>query len=321
MPDMPNRKIYCVLSARSLAYAGPCLGSLARNASETLSITLITDDAEDGAALTAAVAGIAGRERHRWQILTKADVDKIAVQKLQAFPNVAAFRDGHPCWRKITDPALVAPDGEEIIILDPDVYFPNAFAFEPTAERGIALMWQRPNCLLPEETVRSAFEQGFAMADHTDIGVAQFQQQLDWGHLDQLIERLGGQSLPRSMHVESIVWAELAISMGGAHLDPTAWRCFDNSVMTRLKVKMGTEGHRIFAGLDLHRMKCLHAGGVAKNWIPEAERMGILSPGRTLDSPTSPLPYALFAREKFERKFMVRRWAARLGLYRLLGGA
>jgi hypothetical protein len=314
------RQIYCVLSARSLPYAAPCLASLARNAIETLSITLITDEVADGEALKQAVAQIADRDRHGWRVLIKADVDTIADEKLAAFPHVHAFRNGHPCWRKITDPALVAADGEEIIILDPDVYFPNTFAFEATASNGIALMWQRPNCLLPEDTVRAAFEQGIAMADHTDIGVAQFRQMLDWGHLDRLIERLGGEALPWSMHVESIVWAELAQSMGGAHLNPTAWRCFDNSVVTRMKIKLGVPGASIFASLDLDKMKCLHAGGVAKNWIAKAEEDGVLAPKSRLDQPTVPKPYVAFSRSKFERKFQVRRWAARLGLYRLLNG-
>jgi hypothetical protein len=318
--ETARRDVYCVLSARSLSYAGACLASLARNAIEPLSITLITDEAEDKAALEDAVALFTDRERHHWRIMTKADVDNIADTALAAFPHVKAFRDGHPCWRKITDPALVAKAGQEVIILDPDVYFPNAFTFEPTQNEGLYLMWQRPNCLLPEETVRTAFNQGFQMADHTDIGVAQFRQSLDWGHLDRFIEKLGGTDLPWSMHVESIVWAELALSMGGGHLNPVAWRCFDNSVLTRLKVKLGVTGSAIFGSLDLGQMKCLHAGGVAKNWIPEAEAQGILNPGNRLDTPSPPIAYHLFPHAKFERKFRLRRWVWRLGLYRLIGG-
>jgi hypothetical protein len=313
------RRVYCVLSARSLSYAGPCLASLARNAIETLSIVLITDDPSDVIALQEAVAGFAERERHRWQFMAKTDVDIIADRKLAGFPNVRAFREGHPCWRKVTDPALVTDPGEEVIILDPDVYFPNPFTFEPTADSGVYLMRQRPNCLLPEETVRTAFDQGVAVADHTDIGVAQFRQQLDWAHLDRLIEILGGTKLPRSMHVESIAWAELAMSMGGGHLNPKAWKCFDNSVGTRLLAKLGVEGFRLLGNLDLEQMKCLHAGGVAKNWLQEAELQGVLQPRRILDGNTKPIVYKRFSREKFERKFAIRRLAARLGLYRLIG--
>lgn len=319
-PQYALRHIYCVLSARSLPYARRCLASLLRNAAEPLSITLITDEQEDRGLLQEAMTSADNPSQHDWRILIKDDVDRIAEHRLAEYPAVRAFRNGHPCWRKITDPALVAGPGEDVIIVDPDVYFPNQFCFEPTPPTGICLMWQRPNCLLPEATVRSAFEQGISMADHTDIGVAQFRQALDWGHLDTLIAKLGGAHLPRSMHVESIVWAELAVTMGGAHLDPVAWRCFDNSVLTRVRTKLGRPGYATLAALDIENMKCLHGGGVAKNWFPEAEQRGLLDSRSQLKKPKAGRPYVLFLRSKFERKFALRRRAAQLGLYSVIGG-
>ena len=319
-PQYALRHVYSVLSARSLPYARHCLASLLRNAIEPLSITLITDEAEDRVLLQEAMTSVDNPLQHDWCILIKEDVDRIAEQRLAEYPAVRAFRNGHPCWRKITDPALMAGSGEEVIILDPDVYFPNQFCFEPTPKTGIYLMWQRPNCLLPEATVRSAFGQGISMADHTDIGVAQFSDSLDWGHLDTLIERLGGADLPRSMHVESIVWAELAVTMGGEHLNAEAWRCFDNSVLTRIRAKLGRPGYATIAALDIKNMKCLHGGGVAKNWFPEAEQRGLLDTRARLEKPAAGRPYVQFLRSKFEQKFALRRKAAQLGLYRIIGG-
>lgn len=313
-----SRKVYCVLSARSLSYSEACLKSLARNALETLDIVLITDGLEDKAQLQA-IEGLDPDRRHSWRVLEKTEVDLIAERVLADYPAVRQFREGHPCWRKVTDPALVAAPGEELILLDPDVYFPNPFTFEPKPEKGIYLMWQQPNCLLPEKTVRTAYAQGIVMADHTDIGVAQLGEAIDWKHLDRLVTRLDVGSVAWSMHVESIVWAELAITMGGGYLDPQAWRCFRNSLGGRIARKLGRRGVSTLAGLDIANMKCLHAGGIAKNWLVEAERIGVLAPRRALDRPTPVRPFEIYERIKFERKFRLRHLAEHLGLYRLLG--
>jgi len=117
----------------------------------------------------------------------------------------------------VTDPPLFARDGEEMVILDPDVYFPNKFRFEPTPTSGLLLMRQAVNCLFPHELVRRAFDLGIAMADVTDIGVCQAYCPLDYEWLDDLIDRLGGAMLPRwSPHVESVIWAALALGSAAA---------------------------------------------------------------------------------------------------------
>jgi hypothetical protein len=61
--------------------------------------------------------------RHAWHVCARAEADERAVTVLAPYPNIAAFRFGHPCWRKITDPLLFGAPGEEMIILDPDLYF------------------------------------------------------------------------------------------------------------------------------------------------------------------------------------------------------
>ncbi len=63
MSDETRRKVYCVLSARSLGYSAACLRSLARNAIEPLDVVLITDGPEDKARLSA-IDGLDPEGRH-----------------------------------------------------------------------------------------------------------------------------------------------------------------------------------------------------------------------------------------------------------------
>jgi hypothetical protein len=126
--------------------------------------------------------------------------------------------------------------------------------------------------------------------------------------------------MPRSMHVESIIWAALAMTMGGGYLNPERWHCHRNSVAGRIQRKLGQSGVAAIASLDVASFKCLHGGGEAKNWFADAEKAGVLAPGSDLTNPSPVKPYGIFPRSKFERKFALRRLAARLGLYRLIGG-
>jgi hypothetical protein len=314
-----TRKLFIVLSARSLPYAKLCIASLFRNAIESLDLTLITDDESEKDAIQQVMRSQTIADRHRWRVYSKADADMRAEGFYADFSAVARFRQGHPCWRKITDPPLFASPSDEIIILDPDVYFPNRFTFEPTPTSGILLMRQRPNCLLPESVVRTAYAADIAMADYTDIGVCQFRTPLDFVFIDRLIEDLGGANLPRSMHVESIVWAALAEHSGGGYLDPVAWRCFDNSVLSRMERRMGRTGVTTLGRLDFGQMKCFHAGGVAKYWLAEAENAGQLSAGHALAASTPVQAFVRYPKRKFERKIVLRQAARALGAYRVLG--
>lgn len=314
-----TRKLFMVLSARSLPYANICLNSLFRNAIEALDLTLITDDRADAVAIRHVLQSQTIANRHLWRIYEKSDADLRAREFYAAFPAVALFREGHPCWRKITDPPLFASPGDEIIILDPDVYFPNCFTFETTPPSGILLMRQRPNCLLPENIVRTAYATETRMADYTDIGVCQFRAPLDFVFINRLIEDLGGTELPRSMHVESIVWAALAERSGGGYLDPVVWRCFHNSVLSRVKRRLGRDGVATLGRLDFGRMKCFHAGGVAKYWLAGAEQAGHLSARHILTATFPVQPFVRYPKRKFERKMFLRQVARMLGVYRVLG--
>ncbi|MBB5687447.1 hypothetical protein [Sphingobium boeckii] len=308
------------MGARSLSYARSCLASLIRNGAEPIRLVIITDGPDNVSAIDEALKSIDPERESLWEVHGKAEADRRAEAYFADYPAIREFRNGHPCWRKVTDPALFSAPGAEMIIIDPDVYFPNRFAFEPTPETGILLMWQRPNCLLPEDVVRTAFEAGVTMADHTDIGVCQTRA-VDWDYLEEMLGQIGGANLPaHSMHVESIVWAALALKQGGAHLNPEAWRCFDNGLASRLARKAGKSGVAVLKDIDLSTAKCLHAGGVAKTWLVDAEKAGLFSQPRDLSAKSDGRGYEIYPRAKFERKFRIRRLAGRLGFYKLMGG-
>ncbi len=314
----PRRGVYCVLSSRSLLYARRAMESLVARSLDDIDLTLITDSAEDKAALVEAMQALQVPDRHRWRVAAQAEADELASTVLARHPNIAAFRFGHPCWRKITDPLLFAPPGGEMVILDPDLYFPNEFRFEPTPASGLLLMHQPPSCLLPHEVVMRAYDAGIALAHHVDIGVAQASNGLDLDWLDGLIARLGGTALPRAMHVEAIVWAALAMRSGGGYLDPVHWHCWRNSQWKRVQRRLGASGRTVLRSERFQEMKCFHGGGVAKWWVPEALDAGDLpAPGRVLEA-RPPAPFEELTRSTYEATQRLKTWARRAGYYRLV---
>jgi hypothetical protein len=309
------------MSARSLPYSKACIGSLLRNGAEPMLLRLITDSRDDADQLSEAFAEVTRNAAHRLEVFDKAAADERAQERYRDFPALLAFRSGHPCWRKVTDPELFADDGDEVITIDPDVYFPNRFSFEKTPTSGLMLMWQPPNCLLPEPLVQSVFEHDIAIADHTDIGVCQYQAPLPLDFLDRFLNEISTAPYASSMHVESIIWAALAMHMGGGYLDPGAWHCFQNSVTRRLERKLGRDPLELLRRIDFSRIKAFHAGGVAKNWLPAAERAGILgnAPGsQPVLAACDIAPFTPYRQAKFDRKLKSRALARKLGLYRLL---
>lgn len=322
-PDASSalRHVYCVMGARSLRYAKACIASLLAQSDEPLALVLLTDAPADADALRDAIAPLVAGTPHRLAVHDQADADTRAEEQFRDYPAIRTFRGGHPCWRKITDPVLYAADGEEVVIIDPDVYFPNRFRFEPTPATGLLLMWQRPNCLLPEPLVREAYDRQVPMADHTDIGVCQFRAPLPLDILESLLETLDTAPHAHSMHVESIVWAALAERMGGGYLNPDAWHCFANSVTGRLIRRVtGKAGVETLRGIDFSKVKAFHAGGIAKDWLVDGEKAGLFAQPATLTRPTPVAPFVPYPKAKFDRKMRNRHLARKLGLYAVLGG-
>lgn len=314
----PRRNLYCVLGARSLAYAEKAFESLAARSLDDFDLTLITDALTDKTLLVEAMHQLQLASRHTWRVCAQAEADERALTLLAPYPHLAAFRFGHPCWRKITDPLLFAAPGEEMVILDPDLYFPNDFRFEATPASGLLLMHQPPSCLLPHEVVLRAYANGIRLAHHVDIGVAQAHNKLDLEWLDWLIQRLGGSSLPRSMHVEAIIWAALAMRAGGGYLDPGHWHCWRNSQWNRLQLRLGVSGRTILRAERFAVMKCFHGGGMAKWWIPEVVEAGEMPPPAQILASRVPLPFEELTRKSYESTQRLKTWVRRAGYYKLV---
>ena len=306
-PDMQRRRVFCVLSPRSLSYARYTLASLFANVREPIHLNLITDTEIDKITLEEELFLRQKTKDHGWSVFSEADLADREADKFGRFPSLIAFRRGHPCWRKITDPLLLSDDGEEMVLLDPDLYFPNQFRFEETPKTGVLLMRQRPHCLWPPEIVKAAMRAGLPVAHHIDIGVGQWREPVDLEWLDWLIGSLGGENIPRMMHVEAILWSIIAMRIGGGYLDPTAWHCWHRSRLTQLRMKLGTSGVSILKWEKFSAMKCFHAGGAAKSWLAEAQKAGLLDCGNDRTGATPVAAYEELRPETYYREQKVQK--------------
>jgi len=313
---MTFRHVYMVLSPRSLSYARDTLESLFGNSIEDLHLRLITDSKRDKEELTETLEAIDARS-HRWTVFSEHDLAEREESLFARHDNLRAFRRGHPCWRKITDPLLLSDPGQELILLDPDLYFPNRFLFEVTPEDGLLLMWQRPNCLFPPEVVKTAIGNGIRLAHHVDIGVAHWRASADLDWLDWLLAKLGGPRLPRIMHVEAIVWAALAMRVGGGYLDPALWKCWRRSPAKRVMIRLGANGQRILKSELWSSLKCFHAGGEAKWWLHKARESGLLDGRSTLRQPGHVLPCEELTPAQYARELSFKRMLQSMGYYQI----
>jgi hypothetical protein len=312
-----SRSLFMILSPRSLSYATKCVESLFAKAAEHLEICFMTDSAADKGELTDLIGSLPNSAGHRWRVVDASDAEVRANEQWASLPNLRTFRRGHPCWRKVTDPLLFSGADEEMVILDPDLYFPNRFTFEPTPKAGVRLMWQQPNCMLPPSTVYTALSASIALARHVDIGVAQWRANQDLEWFDWMIGKLGGVELPRVMHVESVVWSALAMRLGGGHLDPERWRCWRRTQLARILLKAGVSGVNVLRGQPFSQMKCFHAGGEAKWWLADAQRAGLMDQSRELLDESRVLPFVELTRLRFDAEQSVKVLLQKLGYYRV----
>ena len=315
------RSLYLVLSPSSLPYAKFALESLWRHSVEGIHLHLITDSQKDRDALTRFMHALptagADAQARLWNVYAEQDLEEREAETFARLPNLRAFRRGHPCWRKITDPLLLREPGEEMVLLDPDLFFPNRFAFEATPEDGLLLMWQKPNCLLPHHVVKAAMDARVPLANHVDIGVAHWRGPSDIEWLDWLLGLLGGERLPRVMHVEAIVWAALAMRMGGGHLDPNVWHCWHRTQAKRVMRLLNVRGSRLLQTEPWAEIKCFHGGGEAKWWIPDAAESGLFAVHASHTEPSVSIPFVELSPSDYHREQSLKRVLRGLGYYSL----
>ena len=306
------------LSASSLPYASLCIRSLAQNLNGDEAIHLLTDTPRDLGLLREAFADL-----ERIKVQLSDELWEATGNRMRRLTGLARLRSGHPCWRKLTDPMLLAREGDEVVVVDPDVYFPRPFSFQKVGDGTLRLMWQKPNCLLPYHVAQSAFAKGIAMADHVDIGIAQYRAPLDLDWLNWLVESLG--ELPRVMHVEAILWSCLAMRMGGGYLDADRWYCWANTQRKRLLKKAGAKPARMLGAEDFRSCLAFHAGGTAKAWlaVPGAEdllKQLAAKPGGRGLAAEMVSPFVPFTEEKLVWLRRRARILKAAGYYSLVGG-
>jgi hypothetical protein len=310
------RHVYMVLSPRSLSYSRGALESLFHNSLEPIQLRLITDSKQDKEELSEAISAI-DKGPHLCTVYSEEDLVDQEARIFAGYDNLRTFRRGHPCWRKITDPLLLSDPGAELVLLDPDIYFPNRFQFEETPQSGLLLMWQKPNCLYPPEVVRTAIRKGIRLAHHVDIGVAHWRASADLDWLDWLVGELGGSRMPRIMHIEAIVWAALAMQAGGGYLDPSYWRCWRRSPAKRIRMKLGASGPRILSSEPWNDLKCFHAGGEAKAWLQAMRELGLLDGNASHCVPGRRLPFIELTPAGYARERAFKRVLQSLGYYHI----
>jgi hypothetical protein len=309
------RRVFMVLSPRSLGYARYALESLLSNSLEPLHLYLITDSGRDKELLAEEMTLRKQTGEHAWTIVAEQDLGDREAVIYAPYPHLRSFRKGHPCWRKITDPLLLSESCQEMILLDPDLYFPNRFTFEPTLDRGLLLMWQRPNCLFPPPVVCRAMSENIRLARHVDIGVAHWRAPADLDWLNWLLGKLGGANLPWIMHIEAIVWAALAMRFGGGHLHPHFWHCWHRTQTKWMLRKLGVPGRHILRPEPFGSVKCFHAGGEAKNWLASTKEYGWMHGGTLLNEPGDIRPFIELTPNLYRWEQRVKSALERIGYY------
>src|SRR6202022_2406340 len=95
------RRLFMVLSPRSLPYARLALASLFGNAEEPFELSLITDSEADKQVLLEEVGKLeAGQPgQRRFAVFSEADLEGRESEMFARYPNLISFRHGHPCWR------------------------------------------------------------------------------------------------------------------------------------------------------------------------------------------------------------------------------
>jgi hypothetical protein len=138
--------------------------------------------------------------------------------------------------------------------------------------------------------------------------------------LEWLLDQLGIGDHPNarfSMHIEAIVWAAIAMRIGGGYLPPEHWHCWRRSQRVRLLRKLGVPGPQLLRHEPVSTIKCFHAGGEAKHWLEEATNRGGLDCDNVMDRPGTVSPFIELTPTTYHRDQAVKSWLRRFGYYNL----
>lgn len=317
-----KRRAFMCMGAFALPYAEKAITSLLNNSLEPVELTILTDGAEDKAKVVEAISRHSFPEGKSWRAFSEEECAAEAERQWADYPALRKFRAGHPCWRKISDPLLFSDGSEEIIVLDPDLYFPGPFTFEPTPQEGILLMWQRNNCLYPPEAVWRAFDAGYPLANHVDIGAAQLKADtIDLGWFERFVTDLRTEDFEAFMHIEAIFWAALAMKVGGGYYDKDAWFCWQRGQVKRVAIALGFPGPASLGFEPIEKAKCAHLSGPSKWWMAELNKQGKLRERKdAMDQPTEVKPFVELTRDHYAQEQRVKNFAKKLGYQKLVGG-
>jgi hypothetical protein len=106
------------------------------------------------------------------------------------------------------------------------------------------------------------------------------------------------------MHFEAILWAALAMRMGGGYLNADQWHCWSNTQWKRVLKIAGTPPLQMLKGEDFSQCLAFHAGGTAKKWLADPGAATLLkqlaiAPVRSPIKSAAILPFVPFKLEKF----------------------
>ena len=289
------------------------------NSVEDLHLHLVVDSYAEADLFLKEIPGFDVPKSSTVEIIAKEDVSEKLEQRFPGMVGLKALHDGHPCWRKIIDPLVLSQPGEEIIVADPDLIFPNRYRFEQTPPDGIMMMRQGPNCLYPPDAVRDMFELGEKLANHVDIGVAQLRAgTVDMAWLNDVASKLDLQKYRPFMHIEAILWSAMAMRFGGRHLAPEFWRCWQRGYFKRLAVAAGLPGEWTLKLEPIKQVKCIHVSGPSKWWMKSSVEAGILKETKIDITENSVGPeYRELSIRDFDKEQKFKGFLTKIGFYRI----
>jgi hypothetical protein len=204
-----------LLCHRDVGLAIHCLDSVMRLSADPVQLVIHDDGSltpEDREKLAKALPGS--------RILDRQVADELMAERLSAYPNARAFREGSVWGLKLLDVVLAEPG--LCFYLDSDIRFflPFRGLFADAATRG--------RCVFLRDTVWQAYsirpwhlldQRGLRVASGINTGLTLCDPQVfDLGFVDWFLGQLDWRVIPA--WTEPTCWAALALRAGGQAIDP-----------------------------------------------------------------------------------------------------